>query len=503
MQENTNKAIAINTVILYIQMAVVTICSLLTTRFALQALGENDFGLFSLIGGIISFVGIINTIMVSVSNRYMAVAIGKGDIDEANKIFNVCLVIHMSIACLTALVAIPLGDWYINNYVNYEGDITNALMVYHWTVIASVISFISVPFHGLLMAREKFVVFFGVSILSHLLKLLAAVLLIYFFSNKLLFFTITQATLTFFPIIVFWVYCEKIFKNIVQWKLVYNKSIYREMLGFSGWIGLGAVVTVGKAQGAALLVNAFFTSAMNAALGVANTINQFILTFANNVTQPIAPQITKTYSSGDTERCIKLLVLSTKFSFLSMLLVASPFFSDIDWIMKLWLGHVPPYASLFAKLLIIDALIRSFNSGIGNVIYANGDIVFYQLATSLLQLVSILVAFFALKAGAEPYYIFVIYAVFGFFVVIATQWALHKALNFDNWILIKGSYLPSLLVLALYIPCLFIEASVHPIIHMSVVFVYLLIVVLFVGLNKSERAFLSGILNRVKTKILR
>lgn len=77
MQENTNKSLAINTVILYVRLAVTAICGLFTTRFALEALGVVDYGLFSVIGSIISFIAIINTIMVSTSNRFIAVAIGK------------------------------------------------------------------------------------------------------------------------------------------------------------------------------------------------------------------------------------------------------------------------------------------------------------------------------------------------------------------------------------------------------------------------------------------
>lgn len=73
MNENTNRAIAINSIILYFKLAIITVTGLLTTRFALQALGVNDFGLFSVIGSIISFITIFNTIMVATSNRFISV----------------------------------------------------------------------------------------------------------------------------------------------------------------------------------------------------------------------------------------------------------------------------------------------------------------------------------------------------------------------------------------------------------------------------------------------
>ena len=166
MQENTNKSLAINTLVLYIRLIVTAICGLFTTRFALEALGVVDYGLFSVIGSIISFIAIINTIMVSTSNRFIAVAIGKRDIREANKQFNVCLIIHVLISFCTIIFSLPIGEWYIYHYLNYAGDITNALMVFRFTIIASAVTFIGVPYNGLLSAKEKFIVCCGTDALG-------------------------------------------------------------------------------------------------------------------------------------------------------------------------------------------------------------------------------------------------------------------------------------------------------------------------------------------------
>ena len=111
MKENTNKAIAYNSLILYAKMGITTICALLTTRFGLKALGVVDYGLFALLGGIISFMAVLNHIMMSTSNRFIAVALGKGNVDDANRQFNVNLSIHVAIALLVLIIAYPVGDW--------------------------------------------------------------------------------------------------------------------------------------------------------------------------------------------------------------------------------------------------------------------------------------------------------------------------------------------------------------------------------------------------------
>lgn len=501
MQENTNKAIAINSVILYVRMAVTTLCSLFTTRFALQALGVDDFGLFSVVGGVISFVAVINTIMLSTTNRFIAVAIGKGDETEVNKIFNVCLVVHIAIAVLTAIVSFPIGDWYIQRFVNYNGPIENALMVYRLCLLGSIVSFVSVPYNGLLMAKEKFIVFSSVDMIAHILKLGAAVLLLFFFERKLFFYASTQAFLTAIPVLIYWLYCTKVYPAIVKWCFVRDGKLYNEMFKFSGWIGYGAIATIGKNQGSQLLVNAFFNTAMNAALGVANTINGFITMFSHNITQPMAPQITKSYASGDLKRCNQLLVMSTKFAFLSMLLMSSPFFSDIEWILHLWLGKVPEYAGLFAKLMVLDALISTFNAGIANVVFAHGKIAFFQFTVHTSKLIAIVVAFMVLRSGAAAHFIFYVYIAFSIINVLFIQIALHRVGGFSFWPLARDSYFPSLIVAAMYVPILMISMPLHPLLHMIIVLAYLSLLVLFVGFKKTEREYLFSALRNSLGKI--
>ena len=239
-----------------------TICALLTTRFALGALGVVDYGLYAVLGGIISFMSIFNTIMLSSSNRFIAVAIGKGDITEVNKQFNVNLVIHVVIALTAFLLAYPIGDWYIPKYVNYDGPLSNALMVYYISVFASIISFIGVPYNGLLMAKEKFIVFSLMDVFSHLVRLFVAWMLLYHFSHKLLIYTITMAVMTALPTLIYYIYCNRHYYNMVKLRIVRDRSMYKNVFSFSAWVSVGAVAHIGKTQGAALVVNAFFDTVL-------------------------------------------------------------------------------------------------------------------------------------------------------------------------------------------------------------------------------------------------
>lgn len=487
MQENTNRAILINSIILYVKLIITAVAGLLTTRFALQALGTGDFGIFSVVGGVISFITIVNTIMISTSNRFMAVAIGKGDDSLMNDTFNVNVVIHVVIAIITIAVAYPLGDWYILNHINYNGDINLVKAIYHITIIGSVLSFIGVPYNGLLIAKERFLVFSSTEIIASLIKVVMSYQLIHNFTCKLSVYSWTICVTTAFPTLVFIAYCYKLFPNIVALKFVRIWAPYQEVLSFSVWVGYGAIATVGKSQGAALIVNKFFNTAMNTALGLANSINSIVLTFANSISRSVSPQIVKSYASGNIERSEQLVVMASKYSFLVLLLVSSPFLVAPEWIFSLWLGSVPNYVVIFSRLIIIDALIGVFNAGIPDLIFASGKIKWYQIIVNTMFLLSVVTAFIVLRLGSPVYYLQITYIAFSLVILVLRQIILNKVVKINNWNLIKESYIPCIKVFLLFLFVFLIPNSFHPIFIISIAIMYLLSLEVMVGLSKSER----------------
>lgn len=494
-----NKRIAINSLILYVRLFIVSICSLFTTRYALQALGANDFGLFSVVGGIIAFMAIINTIMVSTSTRFITVALAKGDIEDANKQFNINLIIHIIIAIATVIIALPLGELYIHKFINYNGDISNVIYVYRISLIASAISFIGVPYNGLLMAKEKFIVFCSRDVLTAFIKLIVAILLVHYFEEKLLIYALTLGIVTAYPTIAFVIYCRKHYPEIVKFRIIKEKKKYKDVFAFSSWIAVGAIATIGQQQGAALIINAFFSTIMNTALGVANTVNHLVTLFSQNISKPIAPQITKSYAAGDMKRCCALMVMTSKYGFLLMLFISAAFLVEPEWVLQIWLGRIPEYTITFLTLIIIDSLIISMNMGISEVINAHGNIKLYQISINTLKLLSIVVAFLVLKAGAPSYMLFVVYITFNIIIFFVRQWVLHKTVNFDNMILIKGAYIPSLSVFALLCPCILIDFPLHPAVTLVFAYIYLGVIILYIGLRKNERKkIISIIYNRFK-----
>ena len=500
VKEGTNKAIVVNSTVLYSRLIITSVCSFFTTRFALQALGVVDYGLFSILGGIIALIDVANVVMIEATTRFMTVAIGKGDVKEINQQFNINLRIHVFTALFSLIVAGTIGVWYIINYLNYDGEITNALYVFAFSVVAADISMLGVPYKGLINAKENFIITTSPEVLSSLLKLVVSFILVHCFTHKLLIYAGAQSIFTIYPIVIYYFYCKKHYSTIVKRNKVEDHSKYKAVLRYSSWTLYGSVTTLAKSQGASIIINLFFNTVMNAALGIANMLNHLFNSIAKSLSKPMFPQIIKSYASGDMERCKQLLCMTTKFSYLIILLVSSPFLINADWIIGLWLVDVPPMTSKITVLIIVDLLLSSFNSGVGTVIKANGRIGMYEFAGNTLRLIAVIVAYFILRHGAPAETLFYIYIICSFVVIVINQIILGRVTHIDNSLLIVNSYLPSLVVTALFTPFVFIKSSVHPLVLIILGFVYLMVLVYFIGLNKKERQYVKSMLNKVASK---
>ena len=163
-----NNKIIKNTIILYIKLIVTTVVGLYSSRFILKALGIDDYGLYVVIGGVVTIMNFLSTVMTTTSYRFITVELGKGDKGEPQLIYNTIRLIHIFLAIFLLLLGETIGVHYVNHYLNVEVDkIPDALYLLHWSVITSAVSLLAIPSTGLIIARDFLEVIF--SYYSHIL----------------------------------------------------------------------------------------------------------------------------------------------------------------------------------------------------------------------------------------------------------------------------------------------------------------------------------------------
>lgn len=437
-----NRRIITNSLILYVKLFITSAIGLFTSRIVLQSLGAADYGLYNVVGGIVVLVNILSSSLSATSYRYIAVAIGQKQEGAVNRVFNASLVLHGGVIVIAILFAETLGVYYVTQVMNVAADkIGDALFVLRLSTCAVVASILSIPFQGLLVALEKFVVLAIIEVSACILKLLVVIGLAVYTGNQLRFFSVLVAAIAVATAVAFMGYCRRTQDASVRWRFQRDVAAYKEMLGFSSWVLIGGVSCVARIQGAALIINAFFGMTINAAFALANSLNQIVLMFAQNLGQAAIPQITKSYSGGNTGRSMDIVSHISKYSFFLMLLPAVPILLETEYLLRLWLGEVPQYTEIFCKLVIINSLAECLGAGIPAMVAATGKIKWFQIILSGISLLSLPIAYACFKRGYPAYAILVVQIVIVLFNVVVRQVMLKKIIAFDVKRFLTTSYL--------------------------------------------------------------
>ncbi|PJC06329.1 MAG: hypothetical protein CO068_11680 [Flavobacteriaceae bacterium CG_4_9_14_0_8_um_filter_34_30] len=364
---------------LYFRMFLTMGVGLYTSRLVLDALGVVDYGIYSLVGGMVMLFAFLNSAMASATQRYLSFDIGRNDNERLQKTFNATLNIHILIAFVILILAETIGLWFVNYSLEIPPErLYAANWVYQFSVFAFLLSVIQVPYNALLMAREHMQTYAYLSVLQTILTLIIVFILVQLNADKLILYAILIFIVSLIMQFVFKYYCKKHFKETV-YLFYYDKVYYKELLSYSGWNLFGNIASVARGQGSNILLNLFFGPVANASYSLTLMVQGVIGNFISNFQVAVNPQIIKNYSKGDTKASLNLMYKSAKFSFFAMLILVVPFLVNIDFIMNLWLTEVPQFTIQFIQLALIYSLIETLANPLMVGAQATGKIKWYQI----------------------------------------------------------------------------------------------------------------------------
>ncbi len=496
-----SKTIVKNTLFLYIRMILTLGVGLITSRIVLNALGVEDFGIYSLVGGIVSFFTFMNSAMSSATQRYLSIDIGKDDIDQIQKTFNATLNIHFFIAFLVLLLAETVGLWFLNNKLNIpETRMYAANWVYQFSIFSAVFGIIQVPYNALLIAKEHMKVYAYVSIVESLLKLTAVFILLIYGDDKLIFYAFLLFLVSLIVRMIYKYYCKTKFPES-KYNFYFEKSYYRELFSFTGWSLFGNIAHVARGQGSNILLNVFFGAVLNAAYGIAMQIQFLIKVFVQNFQVAINPQIIKSYAKGDVEESLNLILKSAKISFFLMFIIGFPIIINIDYILKLWLKTVPEYTSEFAVLVLVNILIETLSNPLMMGAQATGKIKWYQITLGSLIFLCLPLSYVFLKYFKEPLVVFWVMIVINLVSLIIRLLFLRHLMGLKIMFFIKNLFIRILAFLIVVIFIYFIlskNLSLNPFQYFIYSTISITIISLFtmyfLGLSKGEKLFILKLL---------
>ena len=378
------------------------ILGLFTSRVVLHALGETDYGIYNVVGGVVALFTVISGALTTAVTRFITFEMGKGSEAQLNKVFSTAVNVQILLCAIIIILAEPIGLWFIDNRMTIEPDrIPAARLVMHFSLLSFVVNLMSVPQMASITAHEKMSAYAYIGILDGALRLAAALIISKASTDRLVLYAVLMAVALIIVRCAYGIYCRVNFPEC-RYRFIYDKSLIRQMFSFAGWSFIGSASGVLRDQGGNILVNIFFGPAVNAARAVAVQLNGAIQSFITNFMTAVNPQITKSYASGDHAYMFSLMRKSSRFSFYLLLILALPILFNTDSIMSVWLETVPAHSVLFVRLFLIFTLCESVSQPLITSMLATGNIRNYQIVVGGLQLLNLPVSYLCLKSGAAP-----------------------------------------------------------------------------------------------------
>jgi len=475
--------------------------TLYTSRIVLEQLGASDYGVYSIVGGVVTMFAFFNSAMSSATQRYMAYDLGKNDKNRLQRTFSATLTIHFGIAILILLLAETIGLWYVNHkLVLPPKRLLAANVVYQFSVATSLIEIIQVPYDALIISHERMNVYAYISILEAGLRLGAVFLLIFYGGDKL----IAYAVLVFLSLLIirltYQVYCRKHFAES-KYKYYYDKAYYRELISYSGWNLFGNIATVARGQGLNLVLNLFFGTIVNAAYGLTLQVQGAVNLFVANFQKAVNPQIIKAYSQNDLRRTNKLIFQSSKFSFFLLFFIFCPILFNTEFILKLWLKTPPLYTTSFVQLGLIGTLIESISRPLMTGAQATGKIKWYQIVVGSLMFLNLPISFLWSQLTKKPEVVFYTIISINILSLLFRLWFLYKILSFNLKIFFIEVIIRVVIVLCIIILPLVYLFNIgnfvsNDFVKIVIAFGYSGMVILFVGINRREFNLIKSLFSK-------
>ncbi|MBO5815982.1 MAG: lipopolysaccharide biosynthesis protein [Bacteroidales bacterium] len=394
------KTIAKNTLMLYVRMIFLLFVGFYTSRVVLDSLGENDYGIYGVVGGVVAMFSIISGALNSAVSRFITFEMGKGEKADLNKVYSTSVLIQVTLAFVVVMICEPVGMWFIRNEMTISPDrIPAALWVLQFSLVSFVVNLMSVPQMASITAHEKMSAYAYIGILDGILRLAVALLIVHSPTDRLVWYSALMAVAVMIVRAAYGVYCRYHFPEC-RFRLIFEKGLVKEMFSFAGWNFIGVTSGVLRDQGGNILVNIFFTTAMNAARGVAVQLNGAVQGFVSNFMTAVNPQITKSYASGDRVYMLSLVKKSSRMAFFLLFILALPMLFNTEFLLEIWLKDVPEHSVAFVRLFLIFALSESLSSPLITAQLATGNIRNYQIIVGGLQLLNLPVSYVFLKYGA-------------------------------------------------------------------------------------------------------
>lgn len=500
---SSNKRLAKNTVLLYMRTVVVMIISIFTSRVILQSLGVEDFGTYNVIGGFVTMFSMLGGTLVSATQRFINVELGKKEGGNPNEVFCTAMGIHMILAGIIFIALETFGLWFLNYKMNIpDGRMFAANVVFQCSILAFLLKIICMPYNAIIIAFERMKTFAYISLYDVILRLIISYALFLFMYDRLILYAVLLLVLAISERSIYSIYCRKHFPEETKFHIVRDKQAYIRQTSFAGYTFFGSFAAILSNHGVNIVLNLFCGVAVNAARAISQQVLHAVSKFVSDFTVALNPQITKTYAAGELDKSMELVYRGAKFSYYLMFVFSVPIIFLTPEILRLWLGHYPDHTIIFVRLTLIYGLITVLSKTLTTEILATGKIRANAFIIGGLRILILPFSYLVLWMGYDAYMVYYVMIVIDSISIFTRLYILKDVTGVKMMGYVKNVLLP---VMSVSIPscviCYFLwkqtpSTLLYNAFYVLTSIIICVIVIACIGISPKERQMISAVINK-------
>lgn len=426
---------------MYLRLVITIPIAFLTSRIVLQQLGVEDYGIYNVVGGIVSFFAVLRSAFASSTQRFYNVAIASDNSQYLSNLFTTSLIIHAFIAIILAIVIGIFGYWFIDHVMNYPtGRTSDVYFCFNLSVIAMVISVMTIPLDAMVIAKEKMAFYAYVTILDVVLKLVLVLTLIFIPCQKLRFYASFQLLVVALLFLITLLYFKRKFKDVYLSR--FDVESFKLMSTFTLWGLLGNIGYSMSNQGTNLLLNIFGGVTVNTAQGISMQVRSIVVKILADSILAVRPQAIQLFAKKEYELFYSLIYTYTKILFVLAIILCAPIILYSYDILKLWLGQVPPFSVAFLILIMLYSIVRSYHEPLDIIFHASARMKEYQIIALVSAVFTFGFSWLSLALGLGVYSVYIVFIITEIMLWIAlTLLAVKDGLTISVYL--KKSVLPA------------------------------------------------------------
>lgn len=502
---DSNKRIVVNTLAQHIRTVISLCLSLYSTRLILQALGETDFGIYSLVAGVVFMLSFLTNAMVITTQRHLSFSYGRKDKRLIRIVFTNSLLLHWILGIILVGALLLLESFVFSN-LRIEADRLHAgIAVYRIMALAVFVTFITAPYRAILIARENIVYISIIDVLDGVFKLFLAIWLLHISYDRLIAYSWMYLGVIIFNFFALAIWSVRKYEESVFFPRVkdIDRGSIKDITGFAGWTIYSLGCVIGRNQGVGVVFNRFFGTAINAAYGIALQISYAVQNVAQAISNAMSPQIIKAEGDNDRKKMLHLTESLCKYSFLMLSMLTIPLSFEMDSILHVWLGNVSEHTALLCQFVMLCATLDQLTLGLNVANQATGNIRNYSVVINSIKLLTLPFMVLVLYFRGSVFEAMCCYACFELICAIIRLPFMKKLVNLSISQYIRNVIFPTVIpTLTLIVCCILVTTYCHfPYRFLLTVFLSIVVTIpaiWFFALGASERSAAIRMIKRNK-----